>query len=110
MPDVEVVALCDAYTGRSTVPARAPGGKAIVYKDYRDLLASPSVDAVFIAHADHWHKTMALDALAARKTSTSKTLSFTNADGQRLSAVERSNRFCRSQPGRQFSESTKRAS
>ena len=42
--------------------ARA-GGKATVFKDSRELLASPTVDAVFIATPDHWHKTMALDAL-----------------------------------------------
>ena len=67
MPDVEVVALCDAYTGRLDRARARTGGKATVYKDYRELLASPSVDAVFIATPDHWHKTMAIDALAAQQ-------------------------------------------
>ena len=64
MPNVEVVALCDAYTGRLNRAQARTGGKATVFQDYRELLASPSVDAVFIATPDHWHKTMAVDALA----------------------------------------------
>ena len=95
MPDVEVVALCDAYTGRLDRARARTGGKATVYKDYRELLASPSVDAVFIATPDHWHKTMAVDALSANKDIyLEKPMSFAMADGPAIvEAVKRSNRI-----------------
>ncbi|MFN9263957.1 MAG: Gfo/Idh/MocA family protein, partial [Acidobacteriota bacterium] len=41
------------------------GAKA--YRDYRDLLADRSLDAVLIATPEHWHHRMILDALAAGK-------------------------------------------
>ena len=44
MSDVEAVALCDAYTGRLDRARARTGGKATVYKEYRELLASPAVD------------------------------------------------------------------
>ena len=76
------MALCDAYTGRLDRARARTGGKATVFKDYRELLASPSVDAVFIATPDHWHKTMAVDALAAGKDIyLEKPMTFTIADG-----------------------------
>ncbi|MBK5296379.1 MAG: Gfo/Idh/MocA family oxidoreductase, partial [Vicinamibacteria bacterium] len=95
MPGVDVVALCDAYTGRIDRARARTGGKATVYKDYRDLLASPSVDAVFIATPDHWHKTMALAALSASKdVYLEKPMSFSIADGLAIvDAVKRSDRI-----------------
>ena len=95
MPDVEVVALCDAYSGRIDRARARTGGKATVFQDYRALLASPSVDAVFIATPDHWHKTMAVDALAAGKdVYLEKPMTFAIADGPVIiDAVKRSNRI-----------------
>ena len=95
MSDVETVALCDAYTGRLDRARARTGGKATVYKDYRELLASPSVDAVFIATPDHWHKTMAIDAVAAGKdVYLEKPMSFAMSDGPAIvEAVSRSNRI-----------------
>ena len=85
MKGVEVVALSDAYTGRIERAQSRIGGKATVYRDYRELLANPSIDAVFIATPDHWHKTMAVDAVAARKDIyIEKPLSFSLADGQAI--------------------------
>ncbi len=95
MSDVETVALCDAYTGRLDRARSRTGGKATVYKEYRELLASPSVDAVFIATPDHWHKTMAIDALVAGKdVYLEKPMSFVMSDGPAIvEAVQRSNRI-----------------
>ena len=98
MPDVEAVALCDAYTGRLDRARARTGGKATVYKDYRELLASPSVDAVFIATPDHWHKTMAIDALSPSKDIyLEKPMSFAMADGPAIvEAVSGRTASCRS--------------
>jgi predicted dehydrogenase len=95
MPDLEVVGLCDAYTGRLDRARARTGGKAVVYKDYRELLSSSSVDAVFIATPDHWHKTMAIDAVSANKdVYLEKPMTFAIADGQAIvDAVGRSRRI-----------------
>lgn len=92
---VEVVGLCDAYTGRLERAKARTGGKAVVYRDYKELLANPAIDAVFIVTPDHWHKTMALDALAAKKDIyIEKPLSFTVEDGLAVvDAVKRSDRI-----------------
>ena len=63
----EVVGVCDAYKGRLERAVERTRGRAKIYKDYRDILADKSIDAVFIATPDHWHKTMAVDAVQAGK-------------------------------------------
>jgi predicted dehydrogenase len=91
----EVVGLADAYTGRLERAKARVGGRATIYKDYRDLLAVPSIDAVFIATPDHWHKAMALDALAAKKDIyIEKPFSYAVDDGLAVvDAVKRSDRI-----------------
>jgi predicted dehydrogenase len=67
LPNVEVVSLCDAYAGRAERGRARTGGKATLATDYRRILDDRSIDAVFIVTPDHWHRRMALDALAAGK-------------------------------------------
>jgi len=67
VPGLEVVALCDAYTGRAERARVRAGGKAAILADYRAVLDDRSVDAVFVVTPDHWHKTMAVAALDAGK-------------------------------------------
>jgi predicted dehydrogenase len=78
-PGTQVVALCDvdslklakaeeaavAFYSKST----ATGGKPAVatYRDFRELLARPDIDAVVTALPDHWHAATAIEAARAGK-------------------------------------------
>lgn len=68
---VEIVAVCDAYKGnlnkaKDTVQTQE-GKTPKTYVDYKELLADPNVDVVFIATPEHLHYRMAMDALKAGK-------------------------------------------
>src|SRR5579859_7554646 len=65
--DAEIVGVVDAYTGRVERAVERTGGRAKVYKTHHDLLAQKTLDAVFVATPDHWHRRIILDALAAGK-------------------------------------------
>jgi len=79
VPGVQVVAVCDvdswrlgeakrlveAYYAKQT-PAGTFKGCA-TYRDFRELLARPDIDAVMISTPDHWHAIMAAAALRAGK-------------------------------------------
>ena len=62
VPGFETVAVCDVYQ-----PAleRFAGVKAT--KDFREILADPSIDAVCISTPDHWHAYMTVEACKAGK-------------------------------------------
>src|SRR5262245_947935 len=60
----EIVALCDAYRGRTERGKARAGGRAAIVDDYRRLLDDRTIDAVFIATPDHWHARMAIDAVS----------------------------------------------
>src|SRR5215831_13541071 len=69
--DVKITAICDTYDGYI---ARAQdrlqtiwGAKAKAYKDYHDLLADKSIDAVYIMTPEHLHHDMTIAALKAGK-------------------------------------------
>lgn len=66
--DIALTGVSDVYTRHAE---RARGLMKLdarqVHPDYRDLLARPDVDAVYIATPDHWHARMALDAMNAGK-------------------------------------------
>jgi len=90
MADVEVVAVCDVDAWRLE-RARQQVEKAYqtagcrTYRDYRELLANKSIDAVMIAAPDHWHVPMSLDALRAGKdVSCEQPLTRTIAEGRAL--------------------------
>lgn len=79
MPDVQVVAVCDVDAWRldnakqQVAEAYAKNQTAGTYKgcatyrDFRELLARPDIDAVMISTPDHWHVPMALAAFEAGK-------------------------------------------
>jgi predicted dehydrogenase len=67
LSDTEIVGVCDAYKGRLERAVARTKGRAKIYRDYREVLADRSIDTVVIATPDHWHTTMAVDALRAGK-------------------------------------------
>jgi len=79
LPDVHVVALCDVDSWRleqakkkvdGHYSRQAPGGTykgCSTYRDFRELLARPDIDAVMISTPDHWHVPMAMAAVNAGK-------------------------------------------
>jgi Oxidoreductase family, C-terminal alpha/beta domain/Oxidoreductase family, NAD-binding Rossmann fold len=68
-PDVQFVAVCDVRSDRresvkATVDARYGNTDCAMYRDLRELLARPDIDAVLIATGDRWH---ALGSVLAAK-------------------------------------------
>ncbi|MEO7768794.1 MAG: Gfo/Idh/MocA family oxidoreductase, partial [Ferruginibacter sp.] len=64
---VELVAVCDLYTGRLDRAKEKWGSPQFTTKDYRELLAKKDIDAVLICTPDHWHQRIAIDAMNAGK-------------------------------------------
>ncbi|MDZ7636957.1 MAG: Gfo/Idh/MocA family oxidoreductase [Bryobacterales bacterium] len=103
---VRVVAVCDVNregpgywdnTIRGREPARQLVNKTYgnedckAYEDYREVLARPDVDAVYIASPDHWHALHAIHAARAGKhILCQKPLTTTVAEGRAMvTAVEK---------------------
>lgn len=95
LSNVEVAAVSDAYTGRAERGRARSGGRAIIADDYRRILDDRTVDAVFIVTPDHWHRQMALDALAAGKdVYLEKPMTYTVSEGlEIIKAVDSSRRI-----------------
>ena len=70
--DCGIVAVCDPVDSRR-LPFKerinAFYGSAVCtdYRDFRDMLARPDIDAVCIGVSDHWHAIIALRAMQAGK-------------------------------------------
>ena len=95
MAGVEVVAVADAYAGRAERARARTGGRAAIVGDYREILANPAVDAVFVVTPDHWHKAMVVEALAAKKdVYVEKPMSYSIEDGLAMvAAAKKSDRI-----------------
>ncbi len=94
----QIAAICDidsdhraayqsALVRRGLQPAHG-------YKDYREVLDRPDIDAVVIATPDHWHVKIAIEAIQAGKdVYCEKPLSLTIDEGrQMIRALEKSDR------------------
>ena len=93
--DVRVTAVSDVYSKRREAALEFAGLEAKHgFVDYRELLQRPDIDAVWIATPDHWHATMALDALAAGKdVYLEKPMTYTIEEARRIAeVVERTGR------------------
>jgi predicted dehydrogenase len=92
-PSVEVGAICDIYEPnleRALSAAAKAGAHAKAYRNYKELLADKSVQAVLIATPEHWHYRMVLDALAAGKdVYVEKPLCHTPEEGIKLVEAEK---------------------
>src|SRR6201989_2443574 len=70
VPDLQPVAVCDGYEPHlERAIAAAPQNQVSVkpVKDFRQILADKSIDAVCISTPDHWHAYMAVEACKAGK-------------------------------------------
>jgi predicted dehydrogenase len=94
-PNTQVGAIADVYEphleNALSVAGKGQGGVAPkAYRNYKDLLADRSIDAVLIATPEHWHHRMLLDALAAGKdVYIEKPLCRTPTEGVELMLAER---------------------
>jgi len=88
-PDLAVVAVCDVYDrNRDQAIAASPGARP--FSDYRALLDAKDVDAVLIATPDHWHSTVAGDAMHAGKdVYVEKPLAHSADEGRRIVRAQR---------------------
>lgn len=69
-PEVEQVAVCDVYkpTLEKAVETARKAGKTVkAVRDFREVLADKSIDAVCISTPDHWHAYMTVEACKAGK-------------------------------------------
>lgn len=86
--DVQLVAVCDVQkqkreAAKAHVETKQGSGTCTAYNDFREVLARPDVDAVYIAAPDHWHSTMTIAAARAGKhVYCQKPLTRTIAEGQ----------------------------
>jgi predicted dehydrogenase len=82
VPTGVCVGAADLYDARHKVAQEVWGGELPTTRDYRTLLDRKDVDAVLVATADHQHRRVVLDAVAAGKdVYCEKPMSHTVADG-----------------------------
>ncbi|MBL0158314.1 MAG: Gfo/Idh/MocA family oxidoreductase [Bryobacterales bacterium] len=70
VPQIVPAALCDVYQPaleKNQAVARRGGFEPKLVKDFREILADKSIDAVCISTPDHWHAYMAIEACKAGK-------------------------------------------
>lgn len=89
-PDLAVQGVCDVYEPNLEQGLSEAGPGARAYRDYRQALDDPQVDAVLIATPEHWHHRMTLDAIAAGKdVYVEKPLCHTPEEGRELVEAQR---------------------
>ena len=67
VPGVNLVGICDLYSGRLENAKEIYGTELFTTKNYRQILDRSDVDAVIIATSDNWHARITLEALKKGK-------------------------------------------
>jgi predicted dehydrogenase len=70
IPDFQPVAICDVYQPnleRAQAFARKGGFETKGVKDFREILADKSIDAICVATPDHWHPYITVEGCKAGK-------------------------------------------
>ncbi|MFN0050972.1 MAG: Gfo/Idh/MocA family protein [Planctomycetales bacterium] len=72
LPDVQCVAIADVQAsrreaGKTLVDKHYGNGDCRLYRDFRELLDRPEIDAVIVATGDRWHATASMLAAQAGK-------------------------------------------
>ncbi|MCL6545876.1 MAG: Gfo/Idh/MocA family oxidoreductase [Bryobacteraceae bacterium] len=70
IPGFQPVAICDVYRPyleRAQAQAKKGGFDVKAVKDFREIIADRSIDAVCISTPDHWHAYMTVEACKAGK-------------------------------------------
>ena len=97
--DVHILAVCDVNRERrerakATVDAFYGNADCSSYRDIRELIARPDIDALYIATGDRWHARLAILAMQAGKdVYCEKPISLSMREGEAVSAV--ANRYQR---------------
>jgi predicted dehydrogenase len=93
--DAQFVAVCDVQRARCEAAKREVDGfyqnqDCRTYNDFRELLARPDIDAVYVATPDHWHALVTIAAARAGKhVYCQKPLTRTIVEGQAVVAAVR---------------------
>jgi predicted dehydrogenase len=96
--DAQVLAVCDVDPSQSRIAKEMVGKQygtqdCAVYRDFREVLARPDIDAVMISTPDHWHVPIAIAAAKAGKDVECEKPTLTIEEGRRL--VETMKRYNR---------------
>jgi predicted dehydrogenase len=96
--DARAVAVCDVdpvnrNKARDIVNEKYGNQDCATYKDFREVLARPDIDAVMISTPDHWHVPISIAAAKAGKDVECEKPTLTIEEGRRL--VETMKRYNR---------------
>jgi len=94
-PDLQCLAICDVQSSRCQQARKLVDDQyghhdCRVYRDFREMLARPDIDAVLIATGDRWHALASiLAARAGKDVYSEKPCAITIAECQALAATMR---------------------
>ncbi len=90
IPGAEFVAAADVYAGRRQRVREVYGANIDLTVDYRELLERDDIDAILVCTPDHWHATMAIDAMRAGKAVyCEKPMTWSVEEGQQVIDAQR---------------------